>query len=101
MNPRKPKVAIYKFASCDGCQLSLLDAEDELLAVAGAIDLSYFPEASRKIMRGPYDLGVVRERTTRTMWSASVPSEKNAARSSLSAHAQRQGVFRRCATGKM
>ncbi len=59
MNPHKPKVAIYKFASCDGCQLSLLDAEDELLAVAGAIDISYFPEASRKMVRGPYDLGVV------------------------------------------
>ncbi len=59
MNARKPKVAIYKFASCDGCQLSLLDAEDELLAVAGAIELSYFPEASRKFIRGPYDLGVV------------------------------------------
>ena len=59
MNPRKPKVAIYKFASCDGCQLSLLDAEDELLAVAGAVDISYFPEASRKMVRGPYDLGVV------------------------------------------
>ena len=59
MNPRKPKVAIYKFASCDGCQLSLLDVEDELLAVAGAIDISYFPEASRKMVRGPYDLGLV------------------------------------------
>ena len=59
MNPHKPKVAIYKFASCDGCQLSLLDAEDELLAVAGAIDISYFPEVSRKMVRGPYDIGVV------------------------------------------
>ena len=59
MNPHKPKVAIYKFASCDGCQLSLLDAEDELLAVAGAIDISYFPEASRRMVRGPYDIGVV------------------------------------------
>ena len=59
MNPHKPKVAIYKFASCDGCQLSLLDAEDELLAVAGAVDISYFPEASRRMVRGPYDLGVV------------------------------------------
>ena len=59
MNHHKPKVAIYKFASCDGCQLSLLDAEDELLAVAGAIDISYFPEASRKMVRGPYDIGVV------------------------------------------
>ncbi len=59
MNARQPKVAIYKFASCDGCQLSLLDAEDELLAVAGAIDISYFPEASRRFVRGPYELGVV------------------------------------------
>jgi len=59
MNPAKPKVAVYKFASCDGCQLSLLDAEEELLAVAGAIDISYFPEASRKMVRGPYDIGVV------------------------------------------
>ena len=57
--PRKPKLAVWKFASCDGCQLSLLDCEDELLAVAGAIDIAYFPEASRRIMAGPYDLSLV------------------------------------------
>jgi sulfhydrogenase subunit delta len=56
---RKPRVAIFKFASCDGCQLSLLDAEDELLAVAGAIEIAYFPEATRKMLKGPYDIGVV------------------------------------------
>jgi sulfhydrogenase subunit delta len=55
----KPKVAVFKFASCDGCQLSLLDAEDELLAVAGAIDIAYFPEASRNMLKGPYDIGLV------------------------------------------
>jgi sulfhydrogenase subunit delta len=33
----KPKLGVFKFASCDGCQLSLLDCEDELLTVAGAI----------------------------------------------------------------
>ena len=44
---RKPRIAVFKFASCDGCQLSLLDAEDELLGVAGALDIAYFPEASR------------------------------------------------------
>ena len=32
----KPKLAVWKFASCDGCQLTLLDCEDELLALAGA-----------------------------------------------------------------
>ena len=56
---RKPRVAVWKFASCDGCQLSLLDCEEELLAVAGAVDIANFPEASRAVMRGPYDLSLV------------------------------------------
>lgn len=56
---RKPKVAVWKFASCDGCQLSLLDCEDELLAVAGAIDIAYFLEASRAVVKGPYDISLV------------------------------------------
>ena len=56
---RKPKLAVWKFASCDGCQLSLLDCEDELLALAGKIDIAYFPEASRRMMAGPYDLSLV------------------------------------------
>ena len=47
----KPRLAVWKFASCDGCQLSLLDCEDELLAVAGAVDIAYFPEATRGVDR--------------------------------------------------
>lgn len=56
---RKPKLAVWKFASCDGCQLSLLDCEDELLAVAGKVDIAYFPEASRAVIKGPYDISLV------------------------------------------
>jgi coenzyme F420-reducing hydrogenase gamma subunit len=56
---RKPKIAVWKFASCDGCQLSLLDCEDELLAVAGAVDIANFPEASRAVVAGPYDISLV------------------------------------------
>jgi len=59
MPAKRPKLAVFKFASCDGCQLSLLDAEDELLAVCGAIEIAYFPEASRRMLKGPYDLGIV------------------------------------------
>jgi coenzyme F420-reducing hydrogenase gamma subunit len=55
----KPRLAVYKFASCDGCQLSLLDCEDELLAVAGRIEIANFPEASRAVSDGPYDLTLV------------------------------------------
>jgi coenzyme F420-reducing hydrogenase gamma subunit len=55
----RPRLAVWKFASCDGCQLSLLDCEDELLAVAEAIDIAYFPEASSTMAPGPYDLSLV------------------------------------------
>jgi sulfhydrogenase subunit delta len=59
MKVKKPKVAVFKFASCDGCQLSLLDAEEELLAITGEIDIAFFPEASRRMLKGPYDITLV------------------------------------------
>ncbi len=55
----RPKLAVFKFASCDGCQLSLLDCEDELLAVAGAVEIAYFLEATRRTLEGPYDVTLV------------------------------------------
>lgn len=55
----RKKIAVFKFASCDGCQLSLLDCEDELLAIAGAVDIANFLEASRDVRKGPYDLTLV------------------------------------------
>ena len=51
MAEAKPKLAVWKFASCDGCQLTLLDCEDELLAIAEAIEIAYFPEATRTLCR--------------------------------------------------
>jgi sulfhydrogenase subunit delta len=56
---RKPRLGVFKFASCDGCQLSVLDCEDELLAIAGAVDIGDFREASRAVLDGPYDLALV------------------------------------------
>jgi sulfhydrogenase subunit delta len=56
---KKPRLAVWKFASCDGCQLSLLDCEDQLLAIAGAMDIAYFPEATRGEAKGVYDLSLV------------------------------------------
>ncbi len=59
MEAGKPTLAVWKFASCDGCQLSLLDCEDELLPLAGEIELAYFLEARRATVEGPYDLSLV------------------------------------------
>lgn len=57
--PARPKLAVWKFASCDGCQLSLLDCEDELLALSEVIEIANFVEASRAVVKGPYDLSLV------------------------------------------
>ncbi|MFI5181466.1 MAG: oxidoreductase [Thermoanaerobaculia bacterium] len=59
MASKKPRLAVWKFASCDGCQLSILDCEDELLALAEAVEISNFLEASRAVSPGPYDLSLV------------------------------------------
>ncbi len=67
----RPRLAVIKFASCDGCQLSLLDCEDELLAVAGAVEIANFPEASRAVHPGPYDV---------TLVEGSITTEHDAAR---------------------
>lgn len=58
-SPTRPRLAVYKFASCDGCQLSLLSCEDELLALADKVEISYFLEATSRIQPGPYDIALV------------------------------------------
>ena len=54
-----PTLAVWKFASCDGCQLTLLNCEDELLAIAGAVQIASFTEASSQVLPGPYDISIV------------------------------------------
>lgn len=67
----KKKLAVWKFSSCDGCQLSLLDCEDELLALADQLEIAYFLEASSEVQPGPYDLSLVEG-------SVSTPHEERA-----------------------
>ncbi len=55
----KPSLAVWKFASCDGCQLSILGLEDHLLDIVGAIEIAYFPEATRAEVAGPYTISMV------------------------------------------
>jgi sulfhydrogenase subunit delta len=55
----KLRLAVFKFASCDGCQLSLLDCEDELVTIASAVEIAYFLEATSKVELGPYDIALV------------------------------------------
>lgn len=55
----KPTIAVYKFSSCDGCQLSILNLEDELLDLVGVVEVAYFLEARSQTLPGPYDIALV------------------------------------------
>ena len=55
----RPTLAVWKFTSCDGCQLSLLDVEDELLAIADRVQIAHFLEATSATAAGPYDVSLV------------------------------------------
>jgi coenzyme F420-reducing hydrogenase gamma subunit len=77
---RKPKLAVWKFASCDGCQLSLLDCEDELLALAGEVQIAYFAEASSAMVKGPYDLSLVEGSITTAHDAARIHDVRRASR---------------------
>ena len=56
---KKPTLAVYKFSSCDGCQLSILNLEDELLDLVEVVEIAYFLEARRQTLPGPYDIALV------------------------------------------
>lgn len=55
----RPTLAVWKFASCDGCQLSLLDLEDDILSISQALEIAHFPEATTTHVDGPYDISLV------------------------------------------
>lgn len=55
----RPKLAVWKFASCDGCQLTLLNCEDELLTLAAQVEIAHFTEASSAHVAGPYEVSLV------------------------------------------
>jgi len=69
----RPRLGVFKFASCDGCQLSLLDCEDELLAVADRVEIAFFREATRRPLEGAFDLALVEG-------SISTPEQEDAIR---------------------
>ncbi len=56
---KKPRLAVFKFSSCDGCQLSLLDLEDELLTLTSEVEVAYFLEAATHPSGGQYDVTLV------------------------------------------
>ena len=59
MAHRRPRVGVVKFASCDGCQLTILDVEDHLLEIAERFEIVEFAEATSRRSSGPFDVLLV------------------------------------------
>ena len=55
----KPRIAVHKFTSCDGCQLTFLNCEEEFFAITRAVEIVYFAEAGSELLPGPYDVSFV------------------------------------------
>lgn len=55
----RPKLAVFKFASCDGCQVSILNLDETLLALADRVEIAFFLEATSRVDPGPYDVALV------------------------------------------
>ena len=76
----KPKLAVWKFASCDGCQLKVLDLEDQLLAIAETVEIAYFLEATRAVIEGPYDVSLVEGSITNSHDAERIKKVRNQSR---------------------
>ena len=59
MAASRPKLAVFKFCCCDGCQLQVLSLDDELLELGELFDIAYFNEASSRRDPGPYDVALI------------------------------------------
>lgn len=56
---KKPRIGVFKFASCDGCQLTILNMEEELLDIIETVDISYFMEAMDRPLKGIFEISII------------------------------------------
>jgi len=59
MNSAKPRIAVHKFSSCDGCQLAFLNAGEALLTLSELTDIAHFVEAGSMGPEAPVDIAFV------------------------------------------
>lgn len=59
MEPIKPRLAVFKFTSCDGCQLAFLNAGENLLTLSELVDVVHFPEFGKINPEAQVDISFV------------------------------------------
>ncbi|MEN6333290.1 MAG: hypothetical protein ABFE01_03460 [Phycisphaerales bacterium] len=60
----KPKIAIFDFACCEGCQLQIVNLEEEILSLLGGADVVEWREAMSE-KSDEYDIAVIEGSITR------------------------------------
>ncbi|NIR59788.1 MAG: sulfhydrogenase subunit delta [Gammaproteobacteria bacterium] len=55
----KPRIAVHKLASCDGCQLAFLNLGETLIELAGLVDIVHFAESGYVALDEPVDIAFV------------------------------------------
>jgi coenzyme F420-reducing hydrogenase gamma subunit len=65
-NSLKPRIAIYDFASCEGCQLQIVNLEEQILNLVEKVDIVTFREAMKE-HSDQYDIAFVEGSITRPM----------------------------------
>ncbi|HDN79277.1 MAG: NADH:ubiquinone oxidoreductase [Chloroflexi bacterium] len=61
----KPRVAIFEFGCCEGCQLQIVNLEEKLLDLLDLVDVVVWREARSEHAEGPYDISFVEGSITR------------------------------------
>ncbi len=66
----KPRIGIFKYSCCAGCQFQLIFFQRHLLAMLGAVDIVYGRmETDRDEAQGPFDLALIEGAITES-WQA-------------------------------
>jgi sulfhydrogenase subunit delta len=59
MDKHKPKIGFFSLTCCEGCEIAILDLEDELLELVDKFEILNFRLAQQKAIDGPYDISFV------------------------------------------
>jgi len=59
VSPPRPRLAVFKFASCDGCQVAIFNLDAALLELSERFDVTCFSEASSRLEPGPWEIALV------------------------------------------
>ncbi len=56
---KKPRVAIFEFTDCEGCQVELMGLRERLVEIAGQVEIITWRLGQERAEPGPYDIAII------------------------------------------